>query len=161
MHTKQTNRDGFFFFVKMRICRRNIFFAIFYRFILTSHSEYQLICVMCIESYSSFRKHEPHWTYLWITILRQDLQHRRFSALNVSHKNQFTSDHQRLSVSPFLHGGNKTPAIRGEKNEEQSAEQPRKLPSVMERPGVRLAEDAQLIWLNLPLRLFIEARSSQ
>lgn len=41
--------------------------------------------------------------YLWITILRQDLQHRRFSALNVSYKHQFTPHHQRLRISPFLH----------------------------------------------------------
>lgn len=48
-------------------------------------------------------------TYLWITVLRQDLQHRRFSALNVSHKNQFTSHHQRLCISPFLHDVNDGP----------------------------------------------------
>lgn len=42
--------------------------------------------------------------YLWVTVLRQDLQHRRFSALNVSNKNQFASHHQRLRISSFLHG---------------------------------------------------------
>lgn len=42
-------------------------------------------------------------TYLWVTILSQDLQHRRFSALNVSHKNQFTPHDQRLCISPLLH----------------------------------------------------------
>ena len=43
------------------------------------------------------------FTYLWVAVLGQDLQHRRFSALNISHKNQFTSHHQRLVISPFLH----------------------------------------------------------
>lgn len=42
--------------------------------------------------------------YLWVAVLRQDLQHRRFSALNVSNKNQFASHHQRLRISSFLHG---------------------------------------------------------
>lgn len=42
--------------------------------------------------------------YLWITILRQDLQHRRFSALYVSHEHQFAPHHQRLIVPSLLHG---------------------------------------------------------
>lgn len=41
--------------------------------------------------------------YLWVAVLRQHLQHRRFSALNVSNKNQFASHHQRLRISSFLH----------------------------------------------------------
>lgn len=56
-----------------------------------------------------FRNMSHISAYLWITILRQDLQHRRFSALNVSHKNQFTSHDQRLRVSSFLHGVNDGP----------------------------------------------------
>lgn len=44
--------------------------------------------------------------YLRVTILGQHLQHRRFSALNVSHKNQFTPHNQRLRVSSFLHDEN-------------------------------------------------------
>lgn len=43
------------------------------------------------------------FAYLWIAILREDLQNRRFSALNIANKNQFTSHHQRLWISPFLH----------------------------------------------------------
>lgn len=43
----------------------------------------------------------PH---LWVTVFGQHLQHRRFSALNVSHEHEFTPHNQRLRVSSFLHG---------------------------------------------------------
>lgn len=50
-------------------------------------------------------------SYLWITVLREDLQHRRFSALNISNQHQFTSHHQRLCTPPFLHFSNGTPGF--------------------------------------------------
>lgn len=85
------------------------------------------------------------FAYLWITILRQDLQHRRFSALNVSHKNQFTSHHQRLCISPFLHDPHSAPEdLFSRKWKRQTAEQPSNCcPSLTEKPGGSLSKDAR------------------
>lgn len=105
------------------------------------------------------------FAYLWITILRQDLQHRRFSALNVSHKNQFTSHHQRLCISSFLHDPNNAPEdLFSRKRERQTnSRTAQQLLSQLDWETRCLALEGcpQLIWLNLPLRLFIQASSSQ
>lgn len=61
--------------------------------------------------------------YLWVAVLRQDLQHRRFSALDVSNKDQFTSGHQRLRVSSLLHGFNFAPVSVGGKYHSEAAEE--------------------------------------
>lgn len=44
----------------------------------------------------------PH---LWVAVLRQDLQHRCFTALDVPDQDQFTPGNERLRDSPLLHGG--------------------------------------------------------
>lgn len=89
----------------------------------------------------------PNWkaAYLWITVLGKDLQHRRFSALNISYQHQFTSHHQWLCISSFLHGYNDGPVF-GEikKYQRWAAEVARKGPSVItERPGGWFLEDAR------------------
>lgn len=101
--------------------------------------------------------------YLWVTVLRQDLQHRRFSALNVSNKNQFASHHQRLCISSFLHGfvvGPLSFPIPQKLNHSEPAQEKKKTMRAW-WTAVRLGGCALWIWLNLPLRLFIQARDSQ
>lgn len=80
-------------------------------------------------------------TYLWITILGQDLQHRRFSALNVSNQHQFTPHHQRLRVSPFLHGVSTGPeSLINARNKNKCGRTSRR-----KRPGARCC-GSLLLW---------------
>lgn len=109
-----------------------------------------------------FRNMSHMSAYLWITILRQDLQHRRFSALNVSHKNQFTSHDQRLRVSSFLHGVNGGPVFLSLFSQKMSKTRSRTAQKSSQWDRcLLLGGCVQLIWLNLPLRLFIQPSGSQ
>ena len=118
-------------------------------------------------TYAQLCKFRTMFTYLWVAVLGQDLQHRRFSALNISHKNQFTSHHQRLVVSPFLHYVIVIVQCFAEiyifiyyvyikKN------RPKSVFSLWERAfrGPVLGGCPQLIWLNLPLWLYIVRRAA-